>query len=268
MSTDMNDREALEVGYWARCAERLESVMFDARVHNLSDQIIYDLVSAAALCREKLAALDAPRDVAIGSSTSQGSAMQVAPVTEPVTVQLDRLGEWFDDPNESPPVTFDLAGGRLISPGHLLRLLRDALRAAQLKGGEATASQDGQDVPERLGAATGPRPAEAASIRAFHPDEAALREAEKQWRSDPLRNALFGLLHDSDAWEQDTTTDVEEALRLCHVHGLRPVVTEAQVREALVAEKTDTYLLPLFNEKRVDRVIDILRELGMIGGEE
>ena len=49
--------------------------------------------------------------------------------TKTVIAQLDRLIEWFDNPNTSAPIVTRVASARY-TPGYLLRVIRDALVAA------------------------------------------------------------------------------------------------------------------------------------------
>jgi hypothetical protein len=144
MSMDTNERVALEA-----LAQRLDEIIGHYREGakhwpKYADETRGEIVvlqACAALCREKLAALDETwRDE--------------------VCACLDETGECNVELVE-----------RCLRCGTIME--------HESEGGEATASEDGQNVPERLGAATGPRPADVASAGASHlvVTETQVREA-------------------------------------------------------------------------------------------
>ena len=50
---------------------------------------------------------------------------------EPTPEALEGFAEWFDDPNKSPALGVQVGGGRLVTPGAILREIARRLRAAR-----------------------------------------------------------------------------------------------------------------------------------------
>ena len=50
---------------------------------------------------------------------------------EPTPEALEAWAEWFDDPNKSPAIGVQVGGGRLVTPGAILREIARRMRAAK-----------------------------------------------------------------------------------------------------------------------------------------